>query len=992
MRHSRLILLLCSVLPFASVYAQSPSSNYILVREMLDSAGTDSRVRLQYYDGIGRPTQQVESQGGGAYSATLTEYDIAGRPVREWLPTPVGSALDQIPVPSLAYKARDFYGDSRPFRVTSYDALDRRTTVLGAGEAWARGGHAARVEYTGNGENEALRFDAPLNDTTVVSAGYYEAGSLRVEIATDEDGREIRTYTDLFGNKVLERRAGNVDTHFVYDSMNRLRFVLTPAYTSEQDVTLNAYEYRYDRRRRCVWKRLPGCAPQRFGYDNANRMVFSQDGVQRASGSATFYLYDIFGRLAVKGICEAPQKMSVDGVATVEYTGTGALMGYECALMSLSDSLRVSEIIEADYYSDYRFLSYGGYKGMGSLDFTPKPGYASKPGCGRSLLTGKCLRNLTDGTLTLSAVYYDADGNAVLSRCATEDGTADDTFTAYTFSGSPSRRLHEHRRARSATSLSEEYFYTYQPSTGRPLRTEYSLNGSPRTCLAENAYDGVGRLVSVTVPSVGTTSYGYNVRSWLMSISSNVFRESLVYTGGLHPQYFGNPSAMSWKTYGNPGARHYDYAYDNLDRLVSATYDDGSTKTVNNHYGTSYEYDVMGNVTRLDRRGLLAAGEYGYIDRLRYKYVGNHVVRIDDAVEDGPTYKDAFHFVDGADNDDEYTYDANGNMTKDLNKGITGIEYNCLNLPQRIHFNSPIQNKTITYGYNADGTKTSATYTTSLQRIPWSKNVLASGTGKTVIPVDSVSVGDRPVLHPDFVLASNRTDYCGNIIYECDTLKRVLIDGGYITFAGTKSGILFSPLYHYYVKDHLGNNRVVVNGDGKVEETNSYYPYGGLMADNTNIKSVQPYKYIGKEFDGMYGWNMLDHGARWYDAASIVWRNMDMLAENNYSLSPYVSCDDNPVSNIDGDGKIVVPYISVDYANGSWTESMYNSPPNFLQAMLAFARTDFGRKLLADFTPKGSKIYGIQGNGKYADFKLTLYEKRIEAEKICLCEFVCVRC
>ena len=320
-------------------------------------------------------------------------------------------------------------------------------------------------------------------------------------------------------------------------------------------------------------------------------------------------------------------------------------------------------------------------------------------------------------------------------------------------------------------------------------------------------------------------------------------------------------------------------------------------------YGVAYEYDVMGNVTRLDRRGLLAAGKYDYIDRLRYKYVGNHVVRIDDAVEDVPTYKDAFHFVDGADNDDEYTYDANGNMTKDLNKGITGIEYNCLNLPQRIHFNSPIQNKTITYGYNADGTKTSATYTTFLQIIPWSKNVLADGIGRTRIPLDSVSVGDRPVLHPDFVLASNRTDYCGNIIYECDTLKRVLIDGGYITFAGTKGGVLSSPLYHYYVKDHLGNNRVVVNGDGKVEETNSYYPYGGLMADNTNINSVQPYKYIGKEFDGMYGWNMLDHGARWYDAASIVWRNMDELAESNFACSPYVQSHDNPIARYDEHGK-----------------------------------------------------------------------------------------
>jgi len=34
----------------------------------------------------------------------------------------------------------------------------------------------------------------------------------------------------------------------------------------------------------------------------------------------------------------------------------------------------------------------------------------------------------------------------------------------------------------------------------------------------------------------------------------------------------------------------------------------------------------------------------------------------------------------------EYLYDANGNLTQDRNKGITGIVYNHLNLPRLIHF------------------------------------------------------------------------------------------------------------------------------------------------------------------------------------------------------------------------------------------------------------------------------------------------------------------
>ncbi|MCI1282792.1 MAG: hypothetical protein LKG25_09405, partial [Prevotella sp.] len=101
------------------------------------------------------------------------------------------------------------------------------------------------------------------------------------------------------------------------------------------------------------------------------------------------------------------------------------------------------------------------------------------------------------------------------------------------------------------------------------------------------------------------------------------------------------------------------------------------------HYNTSYTYDLMGNILSLKRNGLQDDGVYGAVDDLTYKYKGNQVVKIDDTV-DGPYYKDAFHFVDRTKEETEYEYDGNGNMTKDLNKKIWQIEYNCLNLfPKR---------------------------------------------------------------------------------------------------------------------------------------------------------------------------------------------------------------------------------------------------------------------------------------------------------------------
>ena len=102
-------------------------------------------------------------------------------------------------------------------------------------------------------------------------------------------------------------------------------------------------------------------------------------------------------------------------------------------------------------------------------------------------------------------------------------------------------------------------------------------------------------------------------------------------------------------------------------------------------------------------------------------------------------------------------------------------------------------------------------------------------------------------------------DYCGPFIYEDGQLKRVLFDGGYITFDANSNN---APEYHFHVTDHLGNVRAVVNENNAIEEVNHYYPYGSLFGESTGLaNTVQPYKYSGKELDRMHGLNMFDHGA-----------------------------------------------------------------------------------------------------------------------------------
>ena len=141
--------------------------------------------------------------------------------------------------------------------------------------------------------------------------------------------------------------------------------------------------------------------------------------------------------------------------------------------------------------------------------------------------------------------------------------------------------------------------------------------------------------------------------------------------------------------------------------------------------------------------------------------------------------------------------------------------------------------------------------------------------------------------------------YCSNLVYNNDRLSAILFDGGYAS-VDEGGGIVM----HFYVKDHLGSNRLVVDGNGNIEEVNHYYPFGALMGDRCGV-SRNKYKYIGKELDTMYGWNMQDHEARWYDPVLGRWMVTDPLQEKYESVSSYCYTANNPIRFVDTDGKVI---------------------------------------------------------------------------------------
>ena len=143
---------------------------------------------------------------------------------------------------------------------------------------------------------------------------------------------------------------------------------------------------------------------------------------------------------------------------------------------------------------------------------------------------------------------------------------------------------------------------------------------------------------------------------------------------------------------------------------------------------------------------------------------------------------------------------------------------------------------------------------------------------------------------------STTTDYVNGYIFTNNNLSIALTDNGYYTLSGTGD-----PTYYFYLKDHQGNNRVVVSQNDSIVQTNHYYPYGALFAESTN-GDVQRFKYNGKELDRKFGLNWYDHGARHNDAAIGRWHSIDKNAEKYYGISPYAYCGGDPVNLGDYDG------------------------------------------------------------------------------------------
>lgn len=912
MRIKITFLALC--VPFL-LYAQSKKQNYIKETVHLDTNGA-SIENVSYYDGLGNLSEIVSTASGTSDNVyTFKTYDSKGRESKNFYPTPIGSGLDFKDYYSFVSASSNYYNDEYAFKQNYYDDADHIVREDVAGNNWhAHSAHNECSYETNTLSDKVIRYDADP-----IAKSYYPEGCLEKESAKDADGNEVVIFKDLDGNTILERR-NQGDTYYVYDKLGQLRYILSPQYQEKEDLAAYAYQYDYDECGNLVRKTLPGSQYTQYWYDKEGLLAYEQDALLRDKGLYRFYLYDRFDRVVLVGTttsCNTNIKNAKHDVSFSSQNGGIANSGYAFYGNTSNFSKGSNVSLEKAYYYD----SYGFLSGAFKDDFAPiSP--SQKGGC-NDLLAGSIIKT-SNGQFLFTVNSYDPKGNLINTSTKGLKGYTSKVSNTYSLTNklvTSDAELDVKYGELLKISLTNEYSTRNNLLISKKLILSHG-EGTESSSTLNYMYDATNRLSQIVRPEqYGNVSYSYDVHGWPVKIESNSFKEELSYSDGVGtPCYNGNISSLKWSNSNYSEKRGYKFHYDRLNRLTEANYGEGeSLSNAGDNFKESVNYDLNGNITSLERHGKKQDGTYGVIDKLNVSLNGNQIVNISDAA-DKIVYEGALDFEPASDGISSCKYNDFGALISDTGRGITMIEYDNNKNPIRIQFSNGNVTK---YIYSAEGTKLRTIYYTAMPNINVPDGCTHELDASEIQTTDSL----------DFLME-------GNLILKNGRINKYLFEGGYCGIAkpappfslyedGSDSEISEEEQkayeerrkewtkavealnatdafnFYYYNKDHLGNNREVIDFRGKICQVINYYPFGTPFSDQSTTLQAdfQPYKYNGKEFDMMHGLNTYDYGARQYNPIVPTWDRIDPLCENFGYMSPYNYCLDNPVNTTDQDGE-----------------------------------------------------------------------------------------
>ena len=929
MRFSHFLFFLCT-LPICTCLGQSDNVNYIFIREpqiaTSDESGVDNlntdqcRQTIQYFDQLGRIVQTNQKQLSPSYQDIISpvEFDQFGRNSIQYLPYQsdgnTGGYDNNYNSNLINFYSKPPNGvvtTLNPFFNVIFDnsPLNEIVEKGAPGESWQIGtDHTLKFDYTTNTtDDKVMLWDSDPGGTDIYwYTAFYQPNQLFKQYSIDENGDSTATFTDKEGKLILKESYNNgqkLRTYYLYNDFNKLIYVITPkgekalpktgGMQVENVVKDNSYFYIYDKRQRMREKQLPGLwDPDEIlmTYDTSDNMTTCQDGNMRTQFSGKYIKYDDLNRPIEEGIYTYDPDGPDEAVPLNQFP------------------------YSRFFYDNYDFNKDGhpDYSYQTDNDF-----YANVPATlNNERMTGRKdldLTSLLDTFWITTAYFYDKYNRMIQVQKNNYEQGKDIVTNAFDFVGKLVKSKHTQTiqfRGGSPQTHTLFKYYEYEQNSGRLIQTHENVDETGLVIVSTMSYNAIGQLIEKKLgPSpnqpLQSIDYAYNPRGWLKSINQldlpgndkDIFGMEINYDqpsqgGGINgpgsenaeplndglniiPQYNGNISAIKWQGTESSGKKAWTYEYDKVNRLKSGVYYENPSNNYepkDDYREDGISYDEDGNILTVARRGQKLDQSYDTIDNLNYGYKGDRLVGVDDDVNEGSGYD----FCDNGNKFDvhnpdtwEYTYDDNGNMTSDANKGIVSITYNFLNLPKWITLTN---NQQINYVYLSTGEKVM-------------KNVYDNGKIVTA------------------------TNYIDGFVYVNGALSYIIGDEGRILYDGNKY------TYEYEIKDHLGDTRVCFadpdhSGNIQITQERSYYSFGlemkGLDYDHPLSSNTNNYLYNGKEFQTEDGLQWYDYGARFYDPQLGRWHSVDPKSEKYYYLSPFSYVANNPLKQIDYEGKEIV--------------------------------------------------------------------------------------
>jgi RHS repeat-associated protein len=482
----------------------------------------------------------------------------------------------------------------------------------------------------------------------VTSFTYDQYGQLTGSVSP-LGGRHYSTYTyDVYGNRITARDGlGNI-TKTAYDVDGRSVSTTDPnghttsvsfdkdgrVVSSTDALAHVVMTFTYDANGNQLTARNAGGDTTTYTYDALNRMV----KVTNPDGTSTQNIYDADGNLLKK----------------VDSSGHTTTYTYDAANQTLTVTDPLGQV-----------KSYT-YDGAGnSVTMTDANGQVTAYGYDAN--NDLVQVNYADG----SSVSYNLDG--VGNRLGMMDSTGTTSYSydrlnrlisAIDGSGRTVSYVYDAASNRTRITYPDGRFVNYSYDNDNRLSSATDWSGKTTTY----KYDAASNLVKMTLPNSVITTYSNDANNRLVGVTNTIpsgvisaFKYTLDSVGN-RIKVVNNGSAVEAGTAG--------YTYDNMGRLTSATYPDGSSDT--------FSYDASGNRTKLVHiaGGNTTTTNYSYnaADELTQLQVGSTTTT--------------------------FAYDNNGNMiSRTTGSNTTSYSYNAAYDLTSVTNSST----TVNYTYNGDG-------------------------------------------------------------------------------------------------------------------------------------------------------------------------------------------------------------------------------------------------------------------------------------------------